>query len=90
VAHIPPLSESERLLHALMKCNAELDVWISQSEENALLFVENPAAAMQAATAESELKLEDMLELEAVLSALADKLHLPLTTPVEKALENAS
>jgi hypothetical protein len=88
VAHIPPLSDSERLLHALMKCNAELDVWISQSE--ALLFVENPAAAMQAATAESELKLEDMLELEAVLSALADKLHLPLTTPVEKALENAS
>jgi hypothetical protein len=90
VAQIPPMSGSERLLHALMQCDAELDVWISQSEENALLFIENPVAAMQAATAESEPDMEDVLALEAVLSRLARKLDLPLTMHAEKALENPS
>ena len=50
----------------------------------------NDAPAMQAATAESEPDMEDVLALEAVLSGLARKLDLPLTMHVEKALENAS
>ena len=84
------MSESERLLDALMQCDAELDDWISESEDNALLFQTNPIAALQAAAADSEPDIAEMIALEAVLSGLARKLDLPLTTHVDAALEKAS
>jgi hypothetical protein len=51
-------------------------MWLSQSQANACLFIEDPAAAMQAAG--PDLDLDVMLELEAVLSGLARKLDLAL------------
>ena len=74
--HISPAIPSERLLQALSQCGNQLDMWLAQSQANARLFMEDPDAAMQAAN--PLLDLDDMLELEAVLSGLARKLDLPL------------
>jgi hypothetical protein len=90
LAHIPPMSESEQLLHALRQCGDQLALWISKSPANACLFIEDPAAAMEAATASSNLDLDTMLELEAVLTGLAQKLDLPVTIRVETDLSKAS
>ncbi|MBZ5504122.1 MAG: hypothetical protein LAO78_01430 [Acidobacteriia bacterium] len=75
---IPPVIPSERLLQALSQCGNQLDAWLAQSQANARLFIEDPDAAMQAANPLLDLDLDDMLELEAVLSGLARKLDLPL------------
>ena len=77
MAHFPPMSESEQLLHALRHCGDQLALWISQSPANACLLVEDPAAAIEAATAPSDLDLDTMRELESVLISLAQKLDLP-------------
>jgi hypothetical protein len=84
------MSESEQLLHALRQCGDQLALWISKSPANACLFIEDPAAAMEAATASSNLDLDTMLELEAVLTGLAQKLDLPVTIRVETDLSKAS
>jgi hypothetical protein len=71
------MSESEQLLQALRQCGDQLALWISQSPANACLLVEDPAAAIEAATAPSDLDLDTMRELESVLISLAQKLDLP-------------
>ena len=83
MAYFPPISESEQLLHALKHCGDELALWISKSPANACLLVEDPAAAIEAATAPSDVDLDMMRELESVLTSLAQKLDLPPTIRVE-------
>jgi hypothetical protein len=90
LAHIPPMSESEQLLHALMQCGDQLALWISKSPANACLFIEDPAAAVEAATAPAEMDVAVMLELEAVLTGLAHKLDMPLTLRLDPDLSKAS
>lgn len=83
MAHIPPMSESEQLLHALRQCGDQLALWISKSPANACLFIEDPAAAIEAATAPSDLDSDTLRELESVLTSLAQKLNLPATIRIE-------
>lgn len=90
MAHIPPMSESERLLHALRECGDQLALWISQSPANACLLIENPAAALEAATAPTDLDIYTMRELESVLTGLAHKLDLPATIRIETDMSKAS
>ena len=90
MAHIPPMSESEQLLHALRQCGDQLALWMSKSPANACLFIEDPMAAMEAATAPADMDLAVMLELEAVLTGLAQKLDLPMTMRLETDLTKAS
>ncbi|HEY2361647.1 MAG TPA: hypothetical protein VGK36_11055 [Candidatus Angelobacter sp.] len=89
MAHIPPMSESEQLLHALKHCGDQLALWISQSPANACLLVEDPAAAIEAATAPTEMDLDTMRELESVLTSLAQKLNLLPTIRIETDLSKA-
>jgi len=84
------MSESEQLLHALKQCGDQLAVWISKSPANACLFIEDPMAAMEAATAPEDLDLAVMIELEDVLTSLAQKLDLPATIRIETDLSKAS
>src|SRR6476646_275739 len=83
LAHFPPMSESEQLLNALRQCGDELALWISKSPANACLLVEDPPAAIEAATAPTDLDLDTMRELESVLTSLAQKLDLPATIRLE-------
>ena len=76
MAQIPPAIQSDLLLLALRQCGDQLDMWISESPANACMFIEDPTTAMQVAG--PDLDLDVMLELEAVLSGLAQKLDLPL------------
>ena len=89
LAQIPPMSESEQLLYALRQCGDQLAVWISKSPANACLFIEDPAAAMEAATAPADLDFNILRELEAVLTGLAEKLDLPVTMHLETDLSKA-
>jgi len=84
------MSESEQLLEALKQCGDQLAVWISKSPANACLFIEDPMAAMEAATAPEDLDMAVMLELEDVLTSLAQKLDLPATIRIETDLSKAS
>jgi len=77
------MSESEQLLHALRQCGDQLALWISKSPANACLLIEDPAAAIQAATAPTDLDSDTMRELESVLTSLAQKLDLPMTISIE-------
>jgi hypothetical protein len=90
LAYFPPISESEQLLHALKNCGDQLALWISQSPANACLLIEDPAAAIEAATAPSDLDLDTMRELESVLTSLAEKLDLPATIRIETDLNKSS
>jgi hypothetical protein len=90
LAQIPPMSESEQLLHALRQCGDQLALWISKSPANACLFIEDPAAAMEAATAPAGPDFEIMRELETVLTGLAHKLDMPLTLRLDPDLSKAS
>jgi hypothetical protein len=90
LAHFPPMSESEQLLNALRQCGDQLALWISKSPANACLLIEDPAAAIEAATAPTELDLDTMRELESVLTSLAQKLHLPPTIRIEPDLSKTS
>jgi hypothetical protein len=83
LAHFPPISESEQLLHALRQCGDQLALWISKSPANACLLIEDPAAAIEAATAPTDLDLNALRELESVLTSLAQKLDLPATIRIE-------
>jgi hypothetical protein len=58
-------------------------LWISQSPANACLLIEDPAAAIEAATAPTDLDINTMRELESVLISLAQKLDLPPTIRIE-------
>jgi hypothetical protein len=72
-----PVIQSEQLLQALSQCDDQLDRWISKSQANAVLLMEDPMAAMHAAAADLD---QDVLrELEAVLSGLARKLDMPIS-----------
>jgi hypothetical protein len=77
------MSESEQLLYALRQCGDQLALWISKSPANACLLIEDPAAAIEAATAPTDLDLDTMRELEFVLTSLAQKLDLPPTIRIE-------
>ncbi|MGB9121444.1 MAG: hypothetical protein WCE73_12550 [Candidatus Angelobacter sp.] len=90
MAHFPPMSESEPLLQALRQCGDQLALWISKSPANACLLVEDPAAAIEAATAPADMDLDTMRELESVLTSLAQKLDLPPTIRIETDLSKAS
>jgi hypothetical protein len=90
LAHFPPISESEQLLHALRHCGDQLALWISKSPANACLLMKDPAAAIEAATAPSDLDLDTMRELESVLISLAQKLDLPPTIHIETDLSKVS
>ena len=90
MAQFLPMSESEQLLEALKQCGDQLAVWISKSPANACLFIEDPMAAMEAATAPADLDLAVMIELEDVLTSLAQKLDLPATIRIETDLSKAS
>ena len=90
LAHFPPMSESEQLLQALRQCGDQLALWISKSPANACLLIENPAAAIEAATAPTDLDLDTMRELESVLTSLAQKLDLPPTIRIETDLSKVS
>jgi hypothetical protein len=76
VAHNSPAIPAENLLQALSQCGKRLDLWINASQANAWLFMESPASALDAAA--PDLDMDVMLELEAVLTGLAQKLDLPL------------
>jgi len=77
VTRTSPVVQSEQLLQALSQCDDQLDRWISKSHANAVLLLEDPMAAMHAAAA--DLDHDVMLELEAVLSGLAQKLDMPIS-----------
>jgi hypothetical protein len=77
------MSESEQLLYALRQCGDQLALWISKSPANACLLIEDPAAAIEAATAPSDVDSDTMRELESVLTSLAQKLALPTTIRIE-------
>ena len=83
MAYFPPISESEQLLHALKHCGDQLALWLSKSPANACLLIEDPAAAIEAATAPSDVDLKTMQELESVLMSLAQKLDLPPTIRID-------
>ena len=77
MARPSPIVQSEQLLQALSQCDDRLDRWIGKSQENAVLLMEDPMAAMHAAAADLD---QDVLrELEAVLSGLARKLDMPIS-----------
>ena len=78
MAQNSPAIPAENLLQALSQCGNQLDQWISESQANAWLFMESPALAMDEAAAAPDLDMDVMLELEAVLTRLAQKLELPL------------
>jgi hypothetical protein len=96
MAQIHPVIESPQLLDALRQCDARLDLWIGKSHANACLFLEDPAAAMQTASqsatqaANAGLDLDVMLELEAVLSGLAQKLDLSVSRRPQINIREAS
>jgi hypothetical protein len=77
LAEIPPVIHSEHLLHALKHCGDRLDVWLSQSQANARLFLEDPVAALHAAN--PGMDRDVMLELETVLRGLARKLNMTVS-----------
>ena len=56
---------------------------------NACLLIEDPAAAIEAATAATDLDSDTMRELESVLMSLAQKLDLPTTIRIETDLSKA-
>lgn len=77
MARTSPVIQSDQLLQALSQCDDQLDRWISKSQENAVLLMEDPMAAVHAAAADLD---QDVLrELEAVLSGLARKLDMPIS-----------
>jgi hypothetical protein len=82
--------EAEQLLQTLRQCDDQLNAWINESQENAVLFLEDPASAMKAAASHSDLDAKMLIELEAVLSGLAHKLDLPIAQRSEKSLKKAS
>ena len=84
------MSESEQLLHALRQCGDQLALWISQSPANACLLIEDPAAAIEAATAPTDLDIDTIRELESVSMSLAQKLDLPTTIRIETDMSKAS
>jgi hypothetical protein len=88
MGQIPSAIQSEHLLLALRQCGDQLDTWISESPANACMFIEDPTMAMQAAG--PDLDLDVMLELEAVLSGLVQKLDLGSPTRLETDLDKAS
>jgi hypothetical protein len=79
LAQLPPVVQSDQLVNALKKSGDQLNVWLSKSPANVGLFLENPLAALQAANLDMDFHV--MLELEAVLSALARKLDLADALP---------
>ena len=64
--------KTNRLMRALNKAEAQLQLWIASSRTNAQLFRSDPIAAMHAAGLEIEDDL--MCELEAILRGIASKL----------------
>ena len=72
------------LIEELQKCEAALQAWLESSSVNALWFLADPIDALRAANL--GLKEETLLELEATIKSLAEKLAQPLpeaaVTPV--------
>jgi hypothetical protein len=88
LAQLPPVVHSDQLLQALRKCDDRLNQWLSKSPANACLFLEDPLAAMKAANPDMDFNV--MLELEAVLNGLAQKLGLGVSACPDIALDKAS
>jgi hypothetical protein len=85
LAQFPPAVQSDQLLQALRQCDDQLNRWLSKSPANACLFMEDPLAAMKAANPDMDFNV--MLELEAVLNGLAQKLELGVSARPHIALE---
>jgi hypothetical protein len=62
----------DRLLLELRRHEDQLRAWLDFSEENAILFVKNPAAALRAANL--GMSEETIAEFEEVLRSLENKL----------------
>ena len=73
MAQTPPVT-TEDLLVALESCGDQLNTWINNSQEHALAIAEDPASASHAPAPDVDSNV--MLELEKVLSGLAEKLEL--------------
>ena len=84
MAQDSPAIPAENLLQALSQCGNQLDLWLSESQANAWLFMESPSLALDAAA--PDLDMDVMLELKAILTGLAQKLELPLSRHQEKAV----
>jgi hypothetical protein len=63
---------ADRLLLELRRVEDRLRLWVDSSEENAVLFVQDPAAALRAA--DLGLDEELILEFESVLRNIESKL----------------
>jgi hypothetical protein len=68
----PSSPGSDPLIEELQKCEAALRAWLESSSVNALWFLVDPMEALRAANL--GLKEETLLEMEAVIKSLADKL----------------
>jgi hypothetical protein len=69
----------DQLLFELRKHEKKLRAWIDRSEANAVLFVQDPAAALRAANL--GMAEDTILEFEQVLQAIEAKLCEPEATP---------
>ena len=63
---------NDRLIEALQGCEPELRAWLECSSVNSLWFLADPIGALRAANL--GLKEEILLELEATIKSLAEKL----------------
>jgi hypothetical protein len=64
----------DRLLLELRKHEAQLRAWMARSEDNAVLFVKDPPAALRAANL--GMPEETIVEFESVLQEIARRLNM--------------
>lgn len=67
--------QPDRLIEELKGCEVQLQAWLESSSVNALWFLVDPIGALR--TANLGLKEETLLELEATIKSLAEKLAQP-------------
>lgn len=79
---MPPKLPVSDLLIALQQFGDRLNAWLNQSPDNVRLYRKDPLAAMQAA--DPHIDFNVMMELEAVLTGLANKLDLDSPLCMEK------
>ena len=63
---------NDRLIEALQSCEPQLRAWLESSSVNSLWFLADPIGALRAANL--GLKEEILVELEATIQSLAEKL----------------
>jgi hypothetical protein len=68
----PSTQGNDRLVEALQSCEPQLRTWLDSSSVNSLWFLTDPIGALRAANL--GIKEELLLELEATIKSLAEKL----------------